>query len=165
MQLRTVSALIVTALLSLALPAAHAAERWWGVAVGADYSNFAPMGVVSLETGIWPDHKKFGYQAYVEYADPSCDDSMWTLGGEATWRYKRLYFGFGLALSDERLCDGRAGTKWNFSLSAGFRISKHVDIQWRHRSHGDDFGIDKDKPNEGVNLFQLRWRTRWGSRH
>lgn len=163
MQSRQLLTLTVGVLLSLAISSAAAVERWWGVAAGADYSNFDPMGVVSLETGMWPDHKKFGYQAYLEYADPSCDDSMWTAGGEAIWRYKRVYFGMGLAMSDERLCGGRAGTKWNFSLSAGFRISKHFDIQYRHRSHGDDFGIEDDKENEGVNLIELRWRTKWGS--
>ncbi len=150
-------------MLLVVLPSAGAGERWWGVAVGADYRNFDPMGAVSVETGIWPKHKKFGYQAYLEYADPNCDDSMWTVGGEAVWRYKRWYFGLGLALSDERLCGGRAGTKLNFSTAVGFRISKHFDIQWRHRSHGEDLGIKDDESNEGVNLIQVRWRTKWGS--
>jgi hypothetical protein len=164
MHRRQLLALTVGALLSLALSSAAAVERWWGVAVGADFRNFDPMGTVSVETGIWPDNKKFGYQAYLEYADPNCDDSMWTLGGEAVWRYKRLYFGLGLSLSDKRLC-GLSGTKWHFSTAAGFRISKHFDIQWRHRSHGADFGIAEDTPNDGVNLIQLRWRTKWTSRN
>lgn len=145
----------------LALPSAAAVERWWGVSVGADYRNFDPMGAVSVETGIWPEDKKFGYQAYLEYADPNCDDSMWSVGGEAVWRYKRFYLGIGLSLSDERLCD-RSGTKWHFSTAVGYHISKHFDIQWRHRSHGADLGIADNTPNEGVNLIQLRWRTNWG---
>lgn len=162
MPIRYVLALTLGALLALALPAAGAGERWWGVSVGADFRNFDPMGAVAVETGMWPQDKKFGYQAYLEFADPNCDDSMWTLGGEAVWRYKRVYFGLGLSLSDEELCD-RSGTKWHFTTAVGFRISKHFDIQWRHRSHGSDFGIADDKPNEGVNLIELRWRTKWGS--
>ncbi len=155
--------LTLSALLSLALPSAGAVERWWGVAIGADFRNFDPMPAVSLETGLWPDDKKFGYQAYLEYADPNCDDSMWTLGAEALWRYKRLYFGLGLAMSDERLC-GLSGTKWHFSTAVGYRINEHLDVQWRHRSHGADLGIEEDEPNDGVNLIQLRWRTKWGWR-
>lgn len=143
---------------SLGVKHAHGAERWLGAGVGADFSNFDPMGTVSFEWGLWPKHKKVGYQAYVEYANASCDDPMWTVGAEAIWRFtKKLYGGAGLALSDERLCD-RAGTKWNFTTALGMRVSKRVDIQWRHRSHGDDLGIRKNTPNDGVNLIQIRVR-------
>ncbi|MFQ6021858.1 MAG: hypothetical protein ACE5NW_03980 [Acidiferrobacterales bacterium] len=136
---------------------AHAAEWWLGGAIGADYNNFDPMETLSFEGGLWPDNKKWGFQYYLEFADPSCDDEMWTVGTEPLWRFKKLYGGVGLALSDERLCD-RAGTKWNFSIVLGMRVTKHFDVQWRHRSHGDDLGIRTNTPNEGVNLIQLRWR-------
>lgn len=147
-------------LVALDAPTTGAAERWWGVSVGTDYANFSPMPVASLETGLWPEDKKFGYQAYLEYANPSCDNTMWTVGAEALWRLHRFYFGGGLALSDERLCD-RQGTKWHFSLAFGARITKHLDVQWRHRSHGSDLGISENTPNAGVNLIELRWRTNW----
>jgi hypothetical protein len=144
------------------LPAA-AAEPWLGGAYGRDVINFDPMGAISFEGGMWPENKQWGFQGYLEFADPSCDDDMWTVGIEPIWRYKRFYAGIGLALSDERLCDLQ-GTKWLFSIPVGFRISKHIDIQWRHRSHGKDFGIRADTPNDGVNLIQIRVSTRIGSR-
>ena len=153
-------ALTLSVVLAFASLPATAGERWWGVAVGADYINFDPMPVVSLETGMWPENKKFGYQAYLEYADPSCDNTLWTVAGEALWRLHRMYFGGGLGLSNERLCD-EAGTKWNFSLVIGGRITKHLDFQWRHRSHGSDLGIDENTSNVGVNLIELRWHTNW----
>ena len=137
-----------------------AAERWWGVALGADFVNFDPMGVVSLEAGRWPEKKKFGYQAYLEYADPSCDSTMWTVAGEALWRLNRLYVAGGLAYSDEKLC-GKQGTQLNFSITIGARITKHLDLQWRHRSHGSALGIEDDEKNDGVNLIELRWYTNW----
>ena len=149
-------------ILSLAVPTANAVERWWGVSIGADFNNFDPMPVISLETGLWPDNKKFGYQAYLEYGDPPCDGALWTIGSEAVFRYKKVYGGVGLALSNQRLC-GLAGTQLNFSTVLGLRINKNWDIQWRHRSHGSDFGISEDSPNDGVNLIELRWHTKWGS--
>jgi hypothetical protein len=158
--LRVFLCLSFVIVVSLHAPATGASERWWGVAVGADYVNFDPMPVVSLATGLWPEDKKFGYQAYLEYADPSCDNTLWTVAGEALWRLHRFYFGGGLALSNERLCD-QAGTKWNFSLAIGARITKHLDVQWRHRSHGSDLGIDDGTSNVGINLIELRWRTNW----
>lgn len=154
---RQLIALVFGSVLLLATAPTRAGEQWYGLAVGADFVNFDPMLAVSLETGLWPDNKKFGYQAYLEYADPSCDDSMWTIGAEAIWRLKKFYGGIGLALSDERLCD-RAGTKWNFSVGVGLRINKRFDVQWRHRSHGKDLGIRDGTPNDGVNLIQFRWR-------
>jgi hypothetical protein len=149
---------------SLSIPTnpAHAAEPWIGGAYGRDFNNFDPMGTISLEGGMWPANKKWGYQAYFEYADPFCDDEMWTIGAEPIWRYKKFFGGIGLALSDERLCDLQ-GTKWHFSIAAGFRISRYIDVQWRHRSHGSDFEIRKDTPNGGVNLIQFRVSTRIGS--
>ncbi|MEE8266432.1 MAG: hypothetical protein V3R62_08795 [Acidiferrobacterales bacterium] len=143
------------------LPAA-AAEPWLGGAYGRDVNNFDPMGAISFEGGMWPKNKQFGFQGYLEFADPACDDDMWTVGIEPIWRYKRFYAGIGLALSDERLC-GLQGIKWSFSMPLGFRISKHIDVQWRHRSHGADFGIRADTPNKGVNLIQIRVYTRIGS--
>lgn len=153
-------ALTLSVMVVFITPPAPAGERWWGVAVGGDFVNFDPMPVVSLDTGLWPEDKKFGYQAYLEYADPNCDNTMWTVGAEAVWRLHRFYFGGGLALSNEELCD-RQGTKWHFSFAIGARITKHLDIQWRHRSHGADLGISENTPNEGVNLIELRWRTNW----
>jgi hypothetical protein len=160
MRIRHSLALTLCVTLSLAWWPALASERWWGVAVGADFRNFDPMPVASLETGMWPQNKKFGYQAYLEYADPSCDNTLWTVGGEALWRLHRVYVSGGLALSNETLCN-TAGTKWNFSLAVGGRITKHLDLQWRHRSHGSDLGIDENTSNVGVNLIELRWRTNW----
>jgi hypothetical protein len=160
MRMRHLLALALNVTLAFISLSALAAERWWGVAVGADYVNFDPMPVVSLETGRWPEDKKFGYQAYVEYGNPSCDNALWTVAGEALWRLHKMYFAGGLALSNEELCD-RAGTKLNFSLTIGGRITKHLDLQWRHRSHGSDFGIEDNKPNDGINLIELRWHTNW----
>ncbi len=134
-------------------------EPWFGVSVGTDLVNFDPMPTLSLDSGLWPDDKKFGYQAYLEFADPACDDEMWTIGAESIFRLGRFYGGIGLSLSDERLCD-RAGTKWNFSIAVGMRISERLDVQWRHRSHGEDLGIRENTSNDGVNLVQLRWRFR-----
>ncbi len=135
-------------------------EHWFGATIGADFSNYDPMGTISLDIGLWPQDKRFGYEAYLEFADPHCGEEMWTVAGEPVFRFWRLYAGIGLALSDERLCEGRAGTKWNFSIVLGMRVSKRLDVQWRHRSHGADLGIREDTPNEGVNLLQLRWRFR-----
>lgn len=142
---------------------ASAAEPWVGGAYGRDFLNFDPMGVVSFEAGMWPKDKKFGFQGYVEYANPSCDGEMWTVGIEPIWRYKKFYAGLGLALSEKRLCNLQ-GTNWTFSIPVGFRINEHVDIQWRHRSHGSDFGIQSNSPNDGVNLIEVRIYTRIGSR-
>ncbi|NIO40750.1 MAG: hypothetical protein GTO41_11565, partial [Burkholderiales bacterium] len=136
---------------------AHGLEPLFAGAYGPDFNNFDRMETISFEGGLWPEHKNWGFQSYVEYADPSCDDEMWTIGAEPIWRYKTFYTGFGLALSDERLCN-LAGTKWNFSITLGLRISKRFDIQWRHRSHGADLGILEDTPNLGINLIQLRVR-------
>lgn len=147
-------------LMGVASTAVWGGERWLGAAIGADFSNYDPMGTVSVEMGLWPNNKGVGYQAYLEFADPGCGEEMWTIAGEPVFRFWRLYTGIGLSMSDERLCDGRAGTKWNFSVVLGMRVSKRLDVQWRHRSHGDDLGIREDTPNEGVNLIQLRWRFR-----
>ncbi|MFQ5995059.1 MAG: hypothetical protein ACE5K1_08175 [Acidiferrobacterales bacterium] len=147
--------LALTLGLASAWASAHAGQTWLGGAYGRDINNFDPMGAVSVEVGMWPQSKKFGFQAYLEYADPRCNSPAWTIGGEAIWRYKKFYAGLGLALTDTRLCD-IAGTKWNFTIPVGFRITDHIDVQWRHRSHGDDLGIRSDTPNSGVNLIQIR---------
>lgn len=153
-------ACIALALLTgVASAEAWGGERWLGAAIGADFSNFDPMGTASVDIGLWPEHMRFGYQAYLEVADPNCDDQMWTIGAEPVFRFKKLYAGIGLALSDERLCE-RAGTKWNFSIAVGMRVTKRLDVQWRHRSHGDELGIRENTPNKGVNLIQVRWRFR-----
>jgi hypothetical protein len=137
---------------------ARGAESWLGVSAGADFVNYSPMSAFSFEGGLWPEHKHFGYQAYVEYADASCDNPMWTIGAEPILRLHRVYGGVGLAYSNRKLCHGELDSYLNFSIGIGVRVSKRVDIQWRHRSHGADLGIEHDKSNDGVNLLEVRVR-------
>jgi len=152
--------LVLVLLAVLEAPAPVAGERWWGASAGSDISNFDPMLLATVQMGEWRDDGKVGYRVLAEYADPFCDNTLWTADGQVLRKWRSFYIGGGMALSNRRLC-GKAGTKWNFSLGMGAILSKNLSLSWRHRSHASDFGFAPNSPNKGVNIFELVWHTSW----
>lgn len=114
------------------------------VDLGVDVLHKAGMGVY----GVTFEDNKHSFSA------------MWfhrntTLGLQRIFERKKWRLGLGAVYVQNT--DGQVGTNWNFLLSASYRIKDQpFTPTFRHISHGRFLGIEKSKPNGGLNFLLLQ---------
>ena len=135
---------------------------WIAAGLSQDVKEREHRGGI-ISGGLFPRETGFGFQAYLEGTklnDPKDDSMVYTLGIEPVIKWKWLYLGTGVAVSNRKT--KFSGTLWNFSGSLGARYKPKkknwfLDLSVRHRSHCEACGIEEDKINSGMTSVNLQF--------
>lgn len=144
-------------------------SEWWNapkyswVAGGYSQSVQTPgERGLTITGGQFPKETGFGYLGFLEGTkldDPDDDGMVYTLGAEGVFKWKWVYVGLGMSVSDRTTAV--SGTLWNFRERLGLRYKPagqdwFVDGSIAHSSHCARCGIEEDKVNTGMTSVILQ---------
>lgn len=137
----------IAVLLLLIFPAAHTAHADVSLGAGRDV-HFAP-GTQGLFLNYWRDKSHFDFFVAAwrgqHYGQAYGFDYRCDLG--------RPFLAFGAAYLPKR--NNLNGTKANFAIRLGYRLTRHWSLNWQHYSDGKFIFHWTSRPNDGWNFLTL----------
>lgn len=116
----------------------------------------AEVGDVRVGYGTEVLHRKDINQYFIVDVDPirvMAWKNNYAIGAVDPWGEN---FKFGIGIVQVHETEKNLGTNLNFLLEGGY-CWKRVCAMIEHISHGALLGIEKDKPNAGLNFFTLKF--------
>jgi hypothetical protein len=134
--------------------------KWVSLGYSQDIREPGTRGLV-FSGGLFPEETGFGFQAYLETTKldmPDDTDMVHTAAVESILKWKWIYGGMGVAISDRTTAV--SGTYWNFTNTLGVRYMGDddwfLDFNIRHRSHAGAI-FQGDKENAGMTAVNLQF--------
>jgi len=135
--------------------------KWVSLGYSQDIQETGTRGFL-LSGGLFPEETGFGFQSYVEGTKldmPTDNKMVYTLAVESILKWKWLYAGAGVGVSDRKTAV--SGTLWNFSGTLGARYKPKkknwfLDFNVRHRSHAERI-FNTGSENSGMTSVNFQW--------